>query len=76
MLNKTASLKKRLEKQKQEFENKQKDYESKKGVLEVIADLEKKKETLNTQLEEKGGAVIAKGKDIEKSEEESKILTA
>lgn len=72
---KSASLKTELEKQKQEFATKKQDYENKKGVLDLIANLEKKKEMFDIQLEEKGGAVIAKTKDIENSEEETERIS-
>lgn len=72
---KAASLKKQLEKQTEEFENKQKDYASQKVILDVIAELETEKKSLDKQVEEERGAVIAKGKDVEKSEEEAERIS-
>jgi len=72
---KADSLNEKLKNEKQDFEEKKKEFESKKGVLDVIDKLETKKKDLGTKLEKKRGDVIAKRKDIENSEQESERIS-
>ncbi|MBK5133522.1 SMC family ATPase [Candidatus Bathyarchaeota archaeon] len=72
---KADSLKEKLEKEKQDFEDKKKDFDGKKGVLDVIENLETKKKGLDDKIDKKKGDVIAKGKDIENSDQESERIS-
>jgi len=72
---KAGSLDEQLEKEKQDFEEKKKEFESKKGVLTVIEGLETKKKILDDKIDKKKEAVIAKRKDVENSEQESERIS-
>ncbi|MCW4031146.1 MAG: SMC family ATPase [Candidatus Bathyarchaeota archaeon] len=67
---KADSLQVQLEKEKQGLKEKMKNLESKKGVLDVIEGLQKKRKAVDEKIQKKIGEIIAKDNDIENSMQE------
>ena len=72
--NKVEALDNEVKGRKELIEQKQKEYDQEKPVLQKLKDLEAKKEDFDRKLQGKNGELVGKRKDIQRSEEESKRI--
>ena len=72
--NKAEALNDEVKSKKELIEQKEKEYDQEKPVLQKLKDLEAKKDDFDRKLQGKNGELVGKRKDIQRSEEESKRI--
>jgi exonuclease SbcC len=72
--NRVEALDSEAKRKKELIDQKQKEYDQEKPVLQKLKDLEAKKEDFDRKLQGKNGDLVGKRKDIQRSEEESKRI--